>query len=72
MTKSALDLKMIAQAGGNLVVESTPYSALDLKMVAYALASGATLTVKRADKFSALDCKMIAFAAPGRVIFDFS
>ncbi len=72
MTKSALDLKMIAQAGGNLVVESTPYSALDLKMVAYALASGATLTVKKADKFSALDCKMIASAAPGRVIFDFS
>lgn len=72
MTKSALDLKMIAQAGGHLVVESTSYSALDLKMVANALASGATLTVKKADKFSALDCKMIASAAPGRVIFDFS
>ena len=70
--KSSLDLKMIAQAGGNIIVAATPYSALDLKMVATALTPGATLTVKNADKFSALDCKLIASAAPGRVVFDFS
>lgn len=72
MTKTALDLKMIAQAGGHLVVDATPYSALDLMMVAKGLTSGATLTVKEADKFSALDCRMVANAAPGCVIFDFS
>lgn len=70
--KTSMDLKMIAQAGGNIVVTATPYSALDLKMVAAALTLGATLTVKSADKFSALDCKLIASAAPGRVVFDFS
>lgn len=70
--KTSLDLKMIAQAGGNIVVTATPYSALDLKLVAAALTPGATLTVKGADKFSALDCKLIASAAPGRVVFDFS
>ena len=70
--KNSLDLKMIAQAGGNIVVSATPYSALDLKMVAAALISGATLTIKNADKFSALDCKMIAAAAPKHVVFDFS
>ena len=70
--KTSLDLKMIAQAGGNIVVAATPYSALDRKLVAAALTPGATLTVKGADKFSALDCKLIASAAPGRVVFDFS
>ena len=70
--KSSYDLKTIAQAGGHLVVEATPYSAYDLKTVAGALAPGATLTVKKADKFTAYDCKVIASAAPGRVIFDFS
>ena len=70
--KSALDLKLIAQAGANLVVEATTYSALDLKMVASALTSGAKLTVKKADSLSALVCKLIASAAPWRVTFDFS
>ena len=70
--KSSLDLKMIAQAGGNLIVVADGYSALELKMVAAALLPGATLTVKNANKFSALDCKMIASAAPARVVFDFS
>lgn len=70
--KTSLDLKIIAQAGGNIVVTAAPYSALDLKIVAAALVPGASLTVKSADKFSALDCKLIASAAPGRVVFDFS
>lgn len=70
--KTALDLKSIAQAGGNLVVDAISYTALDLKGVASALNKGTTLTIKNADKFTALDCKGIAAAAQGQVIFDFS
>lgn len=70
--KTALDLKGIAKAGGNLVVDAINYTALDMKGVASVLDKGATLTIKNADKFTALDCKGIAAAAPGQVIFDFS
>lgn len=70
--KTALDLKGIAQVGGNLVVDALSYTALDLKGVASVLNKGTTLTIKHADKFTALDCKGIAAAAPGQVIFDFS
>ena len=70
--KTSLDLKGIAKAGGNLVVDANNYTALDMKGVASVLDKGATLTIKNADKFTALDCKGIAAAAPGQVIFDFS
>ena len=70
--KSALDLKGIAQVGGNLVVDATNYTAFDLKGVASVLRNGTTLTIKNADKYAALDCKGIAAAAPGQVILDFS
>lgn len=70
--KTSLDLKIIAQAGGNIVVDAAPYTSLDLKIVASALVKGGSLTIKNADKFSSLDCKVIASAAPGQVYFDFS
>ena len=70
--KTLLDLKLIALAGGNLVVDAAAFSALDLKIAALALIKGATLTIKNADKFTSLDCKLIASAAPGQVTFDFS
>lgn len=70
--KTSFDLKTIAQAGGNIVVSATQYTAFDLKTVAAALIKGASLTVKDADKFTAFDCKTIASAAPGQVTFDFS
>lgn len=70
--KTALDLKGIAQEGGNLVVDALSYTAFDLKGVASVLNKGATLTIKNADKFTAFDCKGIAAASPCQVIFDFS
>ena len=70
--KTALDLKGIAQMGGNLIVDAIVYSAYDLKGVASLMNKGTTLTIKNADKFTAFECKGIAAAAPGQVIFDFS
>lgn len=69
---SALDLKSIASAGGNLTIDGNLYSALDLKGIAKAgVKYGSTLLIKNAGKFSALDCKSIAAANPCKVTFDF-
>lgn len=63
---------MIARAGGNLMIEASSYTALDLQMVAAAgKQKGATLTIIGAGKFSSLDCQMIAQANPGHVTFNF-
>lgn len=70
--KTLLDLKMIAAAGGSIIVDATPYTSLDLKMVASELKDNATLLIKKADKFSSLDCKAIVSGASGKVTFDFS
>ena len=69
---TAFDLKTIAGAGGNLVVNAGSYTAYDLKTVAEALHKDATLTIRGASKFTAYDCKTISAAAPGQVCFDFS
>ena len=66
------DLKTIALAGANLIVDAKEYSAYDLKNVAASLFENATLTIKGASQFSAYDLKTIASAAPGKVCFDFS
>lgn len=69
---SSLDLQMIARAGGNIIVDAKPYTALDLKMVASAgKDTNATLTILGAGKFTSLDCQMIAKANPGYVTFNF-
>lgn len=69
---SSLDLQMIARAGGNIIVDAKPFTALDLRMVAAAgKQSGSSLSILGAGKFSSLDCQMIAKANPGRVTFNF-
>lgn len=70
--KTSLDLKMIAAAGGSIIIDATPYTSLDLKLVASALKDDATLLIKNANKFSSLDCKTIVSGASGKVTFDFS
>ncbi|ATS10357.1 hypothetical protein CS543_05515 [Porphyromonas gingivalis] len=69
----AFDLKDIASAGGNLIVNGSKYTAFDLKSIAAAgLKTKSTLVIKNASKLSGLDCKSIASANPGCVTFDFS
>lgn len=67
------DKKMITFAGGNLIVDGSKYTILDLKnVVAAGVATKSRLVIKNANKFSSLDCKIIAAANPSYVTFDFS
>ncbi|MBF1288884.1 MAG: hypothetical protein HXM98_00460 [Porphyromonadaceae bacterium] len=71
--RRVLDLKLIASAGGNLIINEGNYSGTDLKIVATASCEGkGTLMIKRVSRLSALDCQIIASANPGHVTFDFS
>lgn len=70
---TAYDLRNIASAGGNIVVNAEDFSAYDLKNIAEnGVATKAKLTIKNAGGLSGYDCKNIASANPGNVTFDFS
>ena len=67
------DLRMIASAGGNLIINEGSYSSSDLRSVAAASREGkGTLMIKRVRNLKAYDCKSIASENPGHVTFDFS
>ena len=67
------DLKEIASAGGNLIINEVSYSKDDLRSVAVASREGkGTLMIKGVRSLSACDCKRIASENPGHVTFDFS
>lgn len=69
---SSSDLQMIARAGGNIVIDATPFTTSDLYLVAAAgKQTGSSLTILGAGKFFASDCQMIARANPGHVTFHF-
>ena len=71
--RRVLDLKLIASAGGNLIINEGNYSVTDLKIVATASCEGkGTLMIKRVSRLSTLDCQNIASANLGHVTFDFS
>ena len=70
---TVFELKMIASAGGNLIINQVSYSSFDLRSVAAASREGkGTLMIKRVRNLSASDCKSIASENPGHVTFDFS
>ena len=70
---TVFDLKMIASAGGTLLITQVSYSRFDLRSVAAASREGkGTLMIKRVRNLSASDCKSIASENPGHVTFDFS
>ena len=70
---TVFDMKMIASAGGNLIINQVSYSSFDLRSVAAASREGkGTLMIKRVRNLSASDCKSIASENPGHVTFDFS
>ena len=68
-----LDLRNIASAGGNLVVNADKFTSLDLKNIASSgVGTKCKLTIKKAGKLTGLECRNIASANPGNVTFDFS
>ncbi|RQD99904.1 hypothetical protein [Prevotella intermedia] len=70
---TSLDLRNIASAGGNLVVNADKFTSLDLKNIASSgVGTKCKLTIKKAGKLTGLDCRNIASANPGNVTFDFS
>ena len=70
---TSLDLRNIASADGNLVVNADKFTALDLKNIASSgVGTKCKLTIKKAGKLTGLDCRNIASANPGNVTFDFS
>ena len=70
---TVFDLKMIASAGGNLIINGVSFSKFDLRAVAATSREGkGTLMIKRVRSLSADDCKSIAAENPGHVTFDFS
>lgn len=72
MSKSVLDLKGIASAGGGLILDAKKFSTLDLKGIASAASSKqARIIIKNANSKSTLDLKGIASAGNGCVLFEF-
>lgn len=74
MKKLTLEIKGICMAGGNVVVNATDYSIIDLKGIAITASHyGVNLCIKKADSIPAISCKGIAMAGgKGTVTFDFS
>lgn len=74
--KSTSELRLIAQAGGSLVLDMSKhaYSTSELIAIASSLRHGASLTIRmRQDgsELSATQCAQIARAKPGQVRFWF-
>lgn len=72
--KTVAELRMIAQAGGSLILDldKHAYSASELHTIAASLHKEATLTILAGPSaLSAAECARIAKVAPGRVIFRF-
>ena len=73
MSKSTLDLKGIAAAGGGMIIDAATKSTIDLKGIAAAASSKQALIIlKNAESKSTMDLKGIAAAGNGCVVFDFS
>lgn len=70
---TGLDLRNLASAGGNIIINGAEFTALDLRNAADAgRAYNTKLTIYGISKFTALDLKNIASSNPGNVTFDFS
>lgn len=70
----ALEIKGICMAGGDVVINATDFSIIELKGIANTAGRyGVKLYIKKASVIPAMSCKGIAMAGgKGTVIFDFS
>lgn len=71
---TALELRLICSAGGNIVIDATQFSFLDIRMLASAANTGSGhVIIKNAQKLSAMDCRLIATNGGKRTVtFDFT
>lgn len=71
---TTLDIKGICMSGGNIIVNASNISPLDLKNIALTAKSyGVKVLIKGASKLSPLTCKGIALSGGiGTVTFDFT
>ena len=71
---TALNLRTILLSGGNVIVNSMSFSALELRSLALAAKTGGgTLLIKNATDKNSLECRSIALAGgKGVVTFDFT
>jgi hypothetical protein len=70
MSKTTLDLQLIGNSGGGMIIDSRGKTTLDLQQIA-ASAKG-TVVIRHASTKSTLDCQQIAASGQGRVVFDFT
>lgn len=70
---SIIQLKEIAQMGGNIIVNANDYSVLQIKeLIFVGKRKGISVTIRNAGSLSCAECKQLAFLNPAYVTFDFS
>lgn len=72
MKKTSLELRSLLISGGNLVVDATLYSPLELRALAIAAkANGSRISIRNASSLSTLECRNIAIAGgKGTITFE--
>lgn len=72
MKKSSLELRSLLISGGNLIVDATSFSPLELRALAIvAKANGSKITIRNASSLSTLVCRGIAIAGgKGTITFE--
>ena len=71
---NTLNLRSVLLSGGNIVVDASKLSPIELRMLAHtAKISGGTILGKKSFLYNALECRNIALAGgKGTVTFDFT
>lgn len=71
---TALEIKTLISSGGNVIVDATKFTTLELRtMASDAYSNGVKITIRQAYSKTSLECRDIAFAGGvGTVSFDFS
>lgn len=66
-----LNLCSLAKTSGDIIVNATNMSTMDLRTLASSMKSG-KLIIKNAEVLAPLEANSIALANPGKVTFDFT
>lgn len=72
MNKSPIELRSLLISGGNLIVDASSLSSIELRSLAIAAkANGSHIIIRNASQLNALDCRSIAIAGgKGTITFD--
>lgn len=70
---SSIQLKELAQMGGNIIISALDYSVLQMKELIYVgKTNGIHVTIRNACELTSLQRKELAFLNPTNVTFDFT